>query len=787
MSELALRLIQQAKEERWLCLDLGNCGITELPESLFELTWLEALNLGENVISWKGFVGNGFQRKEKNMFTCLPNGFRYLNGLTHLDCLGVPLKDIDVVQALTELEYLDVSQTSISDLTPLTELKSLKSLSFSSTEVSNLTPISGLVKLEVLCFDCTNVHDLSPLTNLSSLEAIFFYENPITDLQPLSTLTQLKGLHFASTPVHDLQPIWYLKELRSLSLGGKINKFPRFILQLEKLEGLELLGCSVGDIPDEFHDIEDEAHCLSNVRNWFKALERGEVLNNEVKIVLIGNGTVGKSSLMERLLYDSFAPGLPSTHGIEIDSWSISLADDSQVKTWFWDFGGQDIYHATHRLFLRTKALFLLVWDAETEQRHRYAEEIGGTLIPFQHEPLAYWLEYTWVLGDGSPVIVVQNKTDRDGEQYASRDLQEKYPNLKFFRNVSAATGRGLSQLKETMVETLAEMPELQQKMPESWYNARAQVRVLSDKQISVARFTELCTSQGVPEEEVPTLLYFFHETGVFFHRKGIFHDQIILDQQWAINAVYTLFDREKVYHELLGKQGRFTLAYLQQRAWQEFSKEECELFISFMESCEICFCLDSPYDPNATYLAPALLPKTRPSVIHFAPADLYFQYRHQFLHSALIQRFIVRTGRLSKQHLLWRNGIELSWDGNEALVEARPDDKTINILVRGPQAQLLLDLIRKEFDNMHEAKQFVTEWVSVDGKRYVDLKVLRDYTQEIDWDKVPDEHNKPVLIKDLTVYLQAPSEFTQTLYEINQTQMLYLLCTRLPGIFPGV
>lgn len=38
MSELALKLIREAKETRATRLDLGNCGLTELPKELFELT-----------------------------------------------------------------------------------------------------------------------------------------------------------------------------------------------------------------------------------------------------------------------------------------------------------------------------------------------------------------------------------------------------------------------------------------------------------------------------------------------------------------------------------------------------------------------------------------------------------------------------------------------------------------------------------------------------------------------------------------------------------------------------
>ena len=45
MSKLALDLIRAAKSTRAKTLDLGNCGLTELPDELFELVDLEVLCL----------------------------------------------------------------------------------------------------------------------------------------------------------------------------------------------------------------------------------------------------------------------------------------------------------------------------------------------------------------------------------------------------------------------------------------------------------------------------------------------------------------------------------------------------------------------------------------------------------------------------------------------------------------------------------------------------------------------------------------------------------------------
>ena len=46
MSELAQKLIQEEKNPKTRTdkLDLGNCGLTDIPEEVFELTWLEELS-----------------------------------------------------------------------------------------------------------------------------------------------------------------------------------------------------------------------------------------------------------------------------------------------------------------------------------------------------------------------------------------------------------------------------------------------------------------------------------------------------------------------------------------------------------------------------------------------------------------------------------------------------------------------------------------------------------------------------------------------------------------------
>ena len=50
-----------------------------------------------------------------------------------------------------------------------------------------------------------------------------------------------------------------------------------------------------------------------------------------------------------------------------------------------WDFGGQDIYHGTHALFMRDNAIFALIWAKDFERR---SEDESDVMI-FGNQPLA--------------------------------------------------------------------------------------------------------------------------------------------------------------------------------------------------------------------------------------------------------------------------------------------------------------------------------------------------------------------------------------------------------------
>ncbi len=80
--------------------------------------------------------------------------------------------------------------------------------------------------------------------------------------------------------------------------------------------------------------------------------EDGELLN-EVKVIFLGEASAGKTSLVKRLMNEAFDSQESQTHGIRIRQASFAMSDGEQVTAHLWDFGGQEVMHATHQFFWR--------------------------------------------------------------------------------------------------------------------------------------------------------------------------------------------------------------------------------------------------------------------------------------------------------------------------------------------------------------------------------------------------------------------------------------------------
>jgi internalin A len=115
----------------------------------------------------------------------------------------------------------------------------------------------------------------------------------------------------------------------------------------------------------------------------------------EVKLIVVGRGGVGKTSLIKRLKDEPFDPDEGETHGINIRELELACAD-GPVQARVWDFGGQHVLHAMHEFFLTARSLYLLVLGERDDMAERDA---------------AYWLQLIRSYAGPAPVVVALNKS----------------------------------------------------------------------------------------------------------------------------------------------------------------------------------------------------------------------------------------------------------------------------------------------------------------------------------------------------------------------------------------
>lgn len=423
---------------------------------------------------------------------------------------------------------------------------------------------------------------------------------------------------------------------------------------------------------------------------------------NEAKLIFVGNGRVGKTSLSKVLAGDAFDPGENSTHGVRIKTWPVKLPDGRELKINVWDFGGQEVYHNTHRFFLTTRALYMLVWDKASQEDAMQHPDRADRDRNFTHD---YWLQNVKMLSAGSPVLMVQNKVEQGREPLNQKEYVPKY-NVRDFEEVSAATGVNLDSLKEKLLEQYHAAPGLKDligyDLPTNWVDVREALETLARNQpyIKYDTYLDICRQHQLSADAPEKLSAFLTEIGVLLHfpQHKTLREMVILNPVWATEMIY------RVLNEEVEKNGGY---YTEQQLRDEWSvnipaqfdskfrfrnDQEVDIFLELMRNFEICFAVPGQ---SGAFIAPQFLPEKKPDTIAWdQPQAFRFGFSYPFLHRGLIARAIVRLSEYAPAGSYWRSGILIEKSDTQALVQADYARKEIRIEVAGEQTTGLCDFV---------------------------------------------------------------------------------------------
>ncbi|RDB06480.1 leucine-rich repeat domain-containing protein [Runella aurantiaca] len=467
MSEFALRLIAENKAnyqrgKKASSLDLGNCGLNELPEELFECVWLEELILSNEywdrkVDGWSKFRNN----YEYNIITQIPPAIKNLRNLKLLRMGGDnkerwKINDWTPLESLTNLQSLELCFNRITDGSFLENLTNLNSLDLRVNEIKDIQFLKKLTKLQFLELGMNLISDISILENFPRLEFLYLRNNEISDIKFIDKLKSLKFLDLS------------FNQIKKISLTFFENIPLEIDLHYEKFRDKEQDLASKRPLVNlEGNTIESPPFDVLNQGREFTIAylkNKDKRPLNECKIILIGRGSVGKTSLHKRLTKQQFNPKESETHGIRKECWDegVKTADNKVIKINFWDFGGQHIQQALHQFFYSKNTVYILVLDKRKDEN---PED---------------FLEIVRSYGHSSPVLVVYNNyIDLNSKQNIAYDLtpeldstlRNKYPNIRQIFGVCCGqeNDEGIAQLRKYLKGFIPSLDHVRETYPSNW------------------------------------------------------------------------------------------------------------------------------------------------------------------------------------------------------------------------------------------------------------------------------------------------------------------------------
>ncbi len=582
-------------------------------------------------------------------------------------------------------------------------------LDLSGNQLSSLPP--EFVKLSALRFLFIAANQLSTLPpeigQLSAIEVLRLSNNQLTNLPPqVGKLYALTSLYLSSNQLSTLPPeIGQLSALTNLVLSfNQLRNLPPEIKKLSALSELFLhhnprLALPPSVLGPEVQDSEGYNGTLTPARPadildyYFNSLGAEGRALREVKVIFVGRGEVGKSSMVDALQGKRFVKNRQRTDGISITSLPVKLPDGKAELT-LWDFGGQEIMHGTHQFFMTHRSLYVVMVDGRHDRGKQDAE---------------YWLRLARAFGGDSPMLVVMNRQKHHPFDIDREAIATKHGvSLDHFFRTDCSTPKTIKPLKIAILKEAARMLEAEERFPARCWDVKTRLAAMKEKgedYFSEDCYQEICKEHGVKDEvEQRKLLRRLADLGtvVSFPDEVKLSELSVLNPAWATEGIYRVVTNEQLREV---RHGLLTLKKLRELLPRDRWPKTLHVnyVMDLMAKFDLCFPVDGSRDHM---LVPELLPDKTPPLGDWEPEKcLVFQYLYPVLPHGVLPRFITRTHHLSVGRDRWRTGVVLADDGAEARLQADYEEHTITVWLRGRHISArrgLLKVIRSHFESIH-------------------------------------------------------------------------------------
>jgi small GTP-binding protein len=160
------------------------------------------------------------------------------------------------------------------------------------------------------------------------------------------------------------------------------------------------------------------------------------------KLIIFGDGGVGKTTLTQRYLTGFFNAGSRLTIGVEFYVKKLEIAG-KRIKLQIWDFGGEERFRFLLPQYCRGSSGGIFVYDVTQE----------ATLLH-----LSDWLDVVRTNSHDIPILAIGTKADLDISRKVMREEAIKTTRsnkLSGFAEVSSKTGANVDKVFEAITQLM--------------------------------------------------------------------------------------------------------------------------------------------------------------------------------------------------------------------------------------------------------------------------------------------------------------------------------------------
>ncbi|MHA1785765.1 MAG: GTP-binding protein [Candidatus Helarchaeota archaeon] len=178
---------------------------------------------------------------------------------------------------------------------------------------------------------------------------------------------------------------------------------------------------------------KDKRHLTLKEKQQEKSEEKKQKSKFSLKMVVIGDPSVGKSSLIRRFSDDKFDESYTPTIGTDFNLKIVKLPElGVEVSMTVWDVGGHEQFSSIRQFYYQGASCAIIVYDVTRKETFKS--------IKYWYDDLRKWTGKV-------PVAILGNKNDLDNKEITEADIRRLSSRIHaLWYETSAKTGENVNE-----------------------------------------------------------------------------------------------------------------------------------------------------------------------------------------------------------------------------------------------------------------------------------------------------------------------------------------------------